>query len=73
MRLRRDDLEQPDLPRAVSGSFKNALGWLILLAKREPPYLPNKPIGLITTAGRVQGLQAAAKGRQTAIDTHASS
>jgi FMN reductase len=43
---------------SVSGSFKNALDWLILLAERDPPYLSNKPIGLITTAGGVQGLQA---------------
>jgi FMN reductase len=38
--------------------LKNALDWLILLAERDPPYLSNKPIGLITTAGGVQGLQA---------------
>jgi FMN reductase len=29
-----------------------------LLAEREPPYLSNKPIGLVATAGGVQGLQA---------------
>ena len=43
---------------SVSGSFKNALDWLILLAESDPPYLSNKPIGLVTTAGGVQGLQA---------------
>jgi len=32
--------------------------WLILLAENDPPYLTNKPIGLVTTAGGVQGLQA---------------
>jgi FMN reductase len=48
----------PTYHGSVSGSFKNALDWLILLAEREPPYLSNKPIGLITTAGGVQGLQA---------------
>lgn len=48
----------PTYHGSVSGSFKNALDWLILLAERDPPYLSNKPIGLITTAGGVQGLQA---------------
>jgi FMN reductase len=43
---------------SVSGSFKNALDWLILLAERTPPYVSNKPIGLMCTAGGVQGLQA---------------
>ncbi|MGH7424553.1 MAG: NADPH-dependent FMN reductase, partial [Candidatus Methylomirabilales bacterium] len=42
----------------VSGSFKNALDWLQLLARREPPYLTDKVVGLISTAGGVQGLQA---------------
>ena len=35
----------------VSGSFKNALDWLQLLANREPKYLTSKVIGLISTAG----------------------
>jgi FMN reductase len=48
----------PTYHGSVSGSFKNALDWLILLGEHEPPYLTNKPIGLITTAGGVQGLQA---------------
>ena len=39
-------------------SFKNALDWLILLAERDPPYLADKPIGLVATAGAIQGLQA---------------
>ncbi len=47
----------PTYHGSVSGSFKNALDWLILLADREPPYLTNKPIGLVSTAGGVQGLQ----------------
>jgi FMN reductase len=47
----------PTYHGSVSGSFKNALDWLILLAERDPPYLSNKPIGLISTAGGVQGLQ----------------
>jgi len=48
----------PTYHGSVSGSFKNALDWLILLAERAPPYLSNKPIGMIATAGGVQGLQA---------------
>jgi FMN reductase len=48
----------PTYQGSVSGALKNALDWLILLADHEPPYLTNKPIGLIATAGGVQGLQA---------------
>ncbi len=48
----------PTYHGSVSGSFKNALDWLILLAERNPPYLSNRPIGLISTAGGIQGLQA---------------
>jgi len=47
----------PTYQGSVSGSFKNALDWLILLADRTPPYLSNKPIGLVATAGGFQGLQ----------------
>jgi len=42
----------------ISGAFKNALDWLHILADRDPPYLTDKVIGLISTAGGVQGLQA---------------
>jgi FMN reductase len=42
----------------ISGSFKNALDWLKLLDVRNPPYLTDKVVGLISTAGGVQGLQA---------------
>lgn len=42
----------------MSGAFKNALDWLQLLAQREPPYLADKVVGLISVAGGVQGLQA---------------
>ena len=42
----------------ISGSFKNAVDWLQLLSNREPAYLTDKVIGLISTAGGVQGLQA---------------
>jgi FMN reductase len=43
----------------ISGAFKNALDWLQLLAGREPPFLRDKVVGLISIAGGVQGLQAA--------------
>jgi FMN reductase len=42
----------------ISGSFKNALDWLILLGHSNPPYLTDKVVGLISVAGGVQGLQA---------------
>jgi FMN reductase len=42
----------------ISGSFKNVLDWLQLLALREPPFLTDKVVGLISIAGGVQGLQA---------------
>ena len=34
------------------------MDWLQILSTREPPYLTNKVIGLVSTAGGVQGLQA---------------
>ena len=42
----------------ISGAFKNALDWLQLLSGRKPPYLTDKVVGLISTAGGTQGLQA---------------
>ena len=42
----------------VSGSFKNVLDWLELLADRDPPYLTNKVVALIAAAGGGHGLQA---------------
>jgi FMN reductase len=48
----------PTYHGSVSGAFKNALDWLILLGDRTPAYLSNKPIGLVSTAGGVQGLQS---------------
>lgn len=42
----------------ISGAFKNALDWLRLLEDREPPFLHDKVIGLISTAGGTHGLQA---------------
>jgi FMN reductase len=43
---------------SISGAFKNAVDWLEGLSQHNPPYLTNKVIGLIATAGGVQGLQA---------------
>src|SRR6202008_1005500 len=42
----------------ISGAFKNALDWLQLLGDRTPPYLTDKVIGLISTAGGAPSLQA---------------
>ncbi|MGZ4555764.1 MAG: NADPH-dependent FMN reductase [Mycobacteriaceae bacterium] len=42
----------------VSGAFKNAPDWLVPLADADPPYLTNKPVGLVVPAGGVHGLQA---------------
>jgi FMN reductase len=42
----------------ISGAFKNALDWLELLSRRDPPYLTDKVVGLISSAGGVHGLQA---------------
>jgi FMN reductase len=42
----------------ISGAVKNALDWLHVLGERDPPYLHDRVIGLISTAGGTQGLQA---------------
>ncbi|MEB3203469.1 MAG: NAD(P)H-dependent oxidoreductase [Candidatus Sericytochromatia bacterium] len=42
----------------VSGTFKNALDWLELLAKDPRPYLSDVPVGLVAAAGGTQGMQA---------------
>lgn len=42
----------------ISGAFKNSLDWLHVLGGREPPYLHDKVVGLISAAGGTQGLQA---------------
>jgi FMN reductase len=42
----------------VSGAFKNALDWLHDLGRRDPPYLHDKVVGLISASGGTQGLQA---------------
>ncbi len=43
---------------SISGALKNALDWLHALGQRDPPYLSDKVIGLISAAGGTQGLQA---------------
>lgn len=43
---------------SISGAFKNALDWLHVLGSREPPFLHDTVIGLISAAGGTQGLQA---------------
>lgn len=42
----------------ISGAFKNALDWLRALGDRDPPFLHDRVIGLVSTAGGTQGLQA---------------
>src|SRR5262249_41641850 len=42
----------------ISGAFKNALDWLHVLGGREPPFLHDKVVGLISAAGGTHGLQA---------------
>jgi FMN reductase len=42
----------------ISGAFKNALDWLHVLGRRDPPYLHDTVVGLISAAGGTQGLQA---------------
>jgi FMN reductase len=38
----------------ISGAFKNVLDWLQILSDRDPPYLTNKIIGLISVTGGVR-------------------
>jgi FMN reductase len=42
----------------ISGAFKNALDWLHPLGRRDPAYLDDKVVGLVSAAGGAQGLQA---------------
>lgn len=42
----------------ISGAFKNALDWLHLLGDRDPAYLHDKVIGLVSAAGGAHALQA---------------
>jgi FMN reductase len=41
----------------LSGSFKNALDWLHVLGAREPAFLHDTVVGLISASGGLQGLQ----------------
>ena len=41
----------------LGGSFKNTLDRLQLLSDRDPPYLANKLVGLVSTAGGVRGFR----------------
>jgi FMN reductase len=43
---------------SISGAFKNALDWLHPLGSRDPSYLHDEVIGLMSAAGGMQGLQA---------------
>ena len=38
----------------ISGAFKNALDWLHLLGGREPPFLHDKVVGLVSASGGTQ-------------------
>lgn len=42
----------------ISGAFKNAIDWLDLLRDQDPPFLTDTIVGLVSTAGGMQGLQA---------------
>ena len=42
----------------ISGAFQNALDWLHVLGTRDPPFLYDTVVGLISAAGGTQGLQA---------------
>ena len=42
----------------ISGAFKNALDWLHVLGARDPAFLHDEVIGLISAAGGTHGLQA---------------
>jgi len=42
----------------ISGALKNALDWLQLLGDRDPPFLHDKVVGLVSAAGGTQALQA---------------
>jgi FMN reductase len=42
----------------ISGAFKNALDWLHVLGTRDPPFLHDTVVGMISAAGGTHGLQA---------------
>jgi NAD(P)H-dependent FMN reductase len=41
----------------VSGAFKDAIDWLHVLGRREPPYLHDTVVGLISAAGATVEVQ----------------
>jgi FMN reductase len=41
----------------ISGAFKNALDWLHPLIRRDPPFLNDKVVGLVSAAGGTHALQ----------------
>jgi FMN reductase len=47
----------PTYHGAMSGAFKNALDWLQLLAEEKPPYLTDRPVGLVATAAGARAMQ----------------
>ena len=48
-------ISSPEYARGVSGVTKNALDWLHSLGDREPSFLHDKVIGLISAAGGTRG------------------
>lgn len=42
----------------ISGLFKNAIDWLEVLSDAEPPYIYDKPVGLLAVAAGGHALQA---------------
>jgi FMN reductase len=46
---------------SVSGSFKNAIDWLHMVGSREPPYLHDEVIGLISAAGGTQDCRSSTR------------
>src|SRR5688500_4020670 len=51
-------MKRPLKKETISGALKNELDWLHVLGRRDPPYLHDKVIGLISASGGTQGLQA---------------
>jgi FMN reductase len=44
-------LASPEYHGTVSGAFKNVIDYLEILGSKKPPYLTNKPIGIIAIGG----------------------
>lgn len=47
----------PTYHGALSGAFKNALDWFQVLAENDPPYITDKPVGLIATSAGSRAMQ----------------